>query len=88
METLKIVIMREWFDQIAARQKTIEYRQVTPFWTSRLFDKNGKKRKYDRIEFINGYNKDARRMITGFEGFSKRKDLYLIKVGKIYKKPF
>ena len=88
METLVIVIKSEWFDQIAAKTKTIEYRDVTPFWTSRLFDKDGKRRKYDRIEFINGYNKDARRMITGFEGFNIRGQTYNIKIGKIFKKPF
>ena len=37
------------------------------------------------IEFINGYNKDARRMITKYEGFTKKKDLFLINVGKIIK---
>ena len=58
------------------------------FWTSRLFDQNGKRKAYDRIEFINGYKKDARRMITGFEGFSISENTYNIKIGKIYKKPF
>ena len=88
MDTLKIVIKSEWFDLIGANEKPIEYRDVTPFWTSRLFDKEGKRRKYDRIEFINGYNKDARRMITGFDGFIIRGKTYNIKIGKIYKKPF
>ncbi len=88
METLKIVIKSEWIDQIAAKEKPIEYRDVTPFWTSRIYDKEGNRRKYDRIEFINGYNKDARRMITGFDGFIIRGNTYNIKIGKIYKKPF
>ncbi len=87
MTTLKIVIKAQYFDQIASGDKTIEYREVTPFWTSRLFDENGKRRDYDRIEFINGYHKDARRMITGFDGFSTRNNQYLIRVGKIYRKP-
>jgi hypothetical protein len=87
MNTLKIVIKGQYFDQIASCEKTIEYRDVTPFWTSRLFDENAKRRHYDRIEFINGYNKDARRMITGFEGFSTRNNLYHIRVGKIIQKP-
>ena len=87
MSTLKIVIKGQYFDEIASGKKTIEYRDVTPFWTSRLFDENAKRRHYDRIEFINGYNKDARRMITGFEGFSTRNNLYHIRVGKIIQKP-
>jgi hypothetical protein len=86
METLKIVIKKEWFDKIANGTKKTEYRETSPFWQSRLFDKDGKRRKYDRIEFINGYNTDARRMITGFEGFSERDGIYNIKIGKIYKR--
>lgn len=85
METLKIVIKKQWFDEIASGKKKIEYREVKPFWQSRLYDTNGKKRKYDRIEFINGYNVDANRMITKYEGFEKRANLYHIKVGKILK---
>ena len=44
-----------------------------------------KKREYELIEFINGYNKDARRMITKYEGFTKKRNLFLINVGKIIK---
>jgi hypothetical protein len=82
---LKIVIKGEWFDQIASKKKKIEYRDVSPFWSSRLYDKNGKKRVYERIEFINGYNSDARRMLTKFEGFQKKGELYHIHIGKILK---
>lgn len=53
---LKIVIKGEWFDEIASKKKKIEYREYTPFWISRLYDKDVKKRDYDLIEFINGYN--------------------------------
>lgn len=45
MHTLKIIIKKEWFDQISAGAKPIEYRAVVPFWTSRLFDTEGKIRK-------------------------------------------
>jgi hypothetical protein len=82
MTTLKIIIKKEWFDQIAAGTKKIEYRNQVPFWTSRLFDTEGNRRKYDLIEFINGYNKDARRLITTFEGFTIRNNTYHIKIGK------
>ena len=82
---LKIVIKGEWFDLIKAKKKKIEYRDYTTFWISRLYDKDGKKRNYDLIEFINGYNKDARRMITKYEGFTKKGDKLLIHIGKIIK---
>jgi len=64
METLRIIIECEPFDKILAGTKTVEYRNVGPFWTSRLYDKEGNKRHYDRIEFVNGYNVDARKMVT------------------------
>jgi hypothetical protein len=85
METLKIVIRKEPFDKIYSGEKKIEYRDVKPFWQSRLYDAKGKKRNYDNIEFINGYNADAKRMITKFEGFEKKGMKYNIKVGKILK---
>jgi hypothetical protein len=79
MKTLKIVIKGEHFDKIAALTKKIEYRDVSPFWQSRLYDANGKKRAYDKIEFINGYNKNARRMEVKYEGFKKVKDMFHIR---------
>ena len=84
--TLKIFIKKQWFDEILAKQKTTEYRAVSPFWISRLYDANNKKRHYDEIEFINGYQTDARRLITGYEGFKKRGNEFQIGIGKIKKK--
>lgn len=83
--TLKIVIKKEWFDLIKSGKKKIEYREQSDFWVSRLYDENDKKRKYDQIEFINGYNKNARRMLTKYEGFSSKDGLFHIKIGKIIK---
>ncbi|MDQ3536858.1 MAG: ASCH domain-containing protein [Bacteroidota bacterium] len=85
METLKIIIKGEYFDMIKSGEKKIEYREVTPFWTSRLFDKEGKKRSYDSVLFINGYNKDARRLTTEFKGVTIKNGVYNIHLGKIIK---
>lgn len=85
METLKIIIKGEYFDMIKSGEKKIEYREVTPFWTSRLFDKEGKKRSYDNVLFINGYNKDARRLTTEFKGVTIKNGVYNINLGKIIK---
>lgn len=84
--TLKIVIKQKWFDEILAKKKVTEYRAVIPYWQSRLYDKTNKKRHYDLIEFINGYQTDARRLITEFKGFKKRGNQYLISIGRILKK--
>ena len=83
MNILKIVIKGEYFDLIAAKKKKIEYRETSPFWRSRLYDNLGKKRSYDKIEFINGYNKNARRMVVKYEGFNKKRELYHILLGEI-----
>lgn len=86
--TLKIFIKKKWFDEIIAKEKKIEYRLVSPFWISRLYDANNKKRQYDQIEFINGMKTDARRVITGYEGFKKRGEEFQIAIGRIIKKNF
>ncbi len=87
MSTLKIVIKSEPFEDIAAGIKKIEYREVKPFWESRLYEGNKTKRAYKYIEFINGYNPDARRMLVVYEGFQKKGGYFNILLGKIVKKP-
>jgi hypothetical protein len=84
-DTLKKFIKAKWFDQIASGDKIVEYREVKPFWTSRLYDKDGKKKPYMYIEFINGMKPDSKRMTTEYLGFNKRGDQYQIKIGKILK---
>lgn len=86
LSILKIVIQSEWFDAIASGEKKTEYREIKPFWESRLYNPDGSKRNYDRIEFINGYNKGARRMFTQYGGFTRRDGKFHIKVGKILKR--
>jgi len=86
--TLTIVIKQPWFDDIASGKKTTEYREVKPFWTSRLFNKDGKRIQYTKIEFVNGYNANAQRMITEYKGFSTRNNHYYIRIGQILQKPF
>jgi hypothetical protein len=76
-------IKGEYFDQISTGKKKIEYREVKPFWKSRLYDETGKKIPYAKIEFINGMKPGAKRMITQCLGFDKKGDLYHIKVGRI-----
>ena len=86
--TLKIFIKGIYFDQIISGTKNTEFRKVSPFWSSRLLDADNRKRHYDQIEFINGMRPDSRRVITGYEGFRKRGEEYLIGIGKILKKNF
>ena len=36
MKTLSLVLKRKWFDMIASGEKTEEYREIKPYWVSRL----------------------------------------------------
>lgn len=83
MKILKIVIKKQYFDEIAAKTKKIEYREMSPFWQSRLYDSIGTKRAYDLIEFINGYNKNARRLEVKYEGFKIKGGVFNILLGDI-----
>jgi len=83
MNILHLTLMKKWFDQILTGIKRVEYREIKPYWTTRLLDKNGKPKQYDIIEFRNGYSKDARKMKVEFEGLKIGKKNYEILLGKI-----
>ena len=85
MKILKVIIKKEWYDLIKSGEKTIEYRDYSDFWISRLENKNGSFRHYDLIEFKNGYKANSRKMVTELKGisFDDIEYQYLIEVGKI-----
>lgn len=60
--------MKKWFDEILAGTKKIEYREIKPYWTKRLFNEDGGTKKYDIIYFRNGYSKNCRKMKIEFKG--------------------
>lgn len=35
--TLRLVLKANWFDRIATGQKTVEYREITPYWQKRIW---------------------------------------------------
>lgn len=69
MKILHLVVKKEWFDAIASGQKNVEYREVKPYWTSRLVETGivgtingepvGAPKEFDAIQFRSGYQKDA-----------------------------
>jgi hypothetical protein len=82
----------EFFAMIATGKKRTEFRDQTPYWKKRLeHRKNGvfQFRKYDLIQFRNGYATDAPEMQVQFRGIRHTtkdgKILYAVRLGKILK---
>jgi hypothetical protein len=81
---LHLNLHREFFAQIAAKTKRAECRDQTPYWSKRL-----EGRKYDVIQFRNGYATDAPVMVVQFLRVRKVKKWgkahYAIQLGRILK---
>ena len=84
-KVLHLTLHRKWFKQILNKTKKIEYREIKPYWTKRLFDAENNPIKYDYIIFKNGYNKNCPMMKVEFLGIRKNKQ-YEILLGKILEK--
>lgn len=62
MRILHLTLKKKWFDMIASGEKKEEYREIKPYWISRLCAwKNAYDpcRDFTAIQFKNGYSKDA-----------------------------
>jgi len=59
-------------------EKTIEYRDITPYWSKRL-----ENRHYDVIQFRNGYAKVAPTMVVEYKGMGIDDGRYAIELGNI-----
>jgi hypothetical protein len=59
MKILHLTLKKQWFDMIASGVKREEYREMKPYRHKRLAN-----RKYDAIQFRNGYSKDAPTMLV------------------------
>jgi hypothetical protein len=83
-EILHLTLRREYFAQIAQKQKHTEYREQKPYWRKRL-----EGRKFKTILFRNGYAKDAPEMLVEFRGLRRhgkgRDAYYAIRLGRILK---
>ena len=79
---LSLNLKREFFDQIANGEKTIEYRERKPHWESRLEGKT-----FDIVRFRNGYGANVPEMDVEFHGIKKvRKGgelYYAIELGRV-----
>ena len=66
---LRLTLCRKWFDMFADGTKDEEYREIKPFWISRLIVKNSSQfKQFDYVEFTNGYGKHRPRLMFECEG--------------------
>ena len=82
--TLHLNLYREFFAAIAAKKKRIEYRDQSAYWKKRL-----EGRRYDLIQFRNGYATEAPEMLVEFRGLRRcgkgHNAYYAIQLGRIVK---
>ena len=67
--TLKLVVSKKPFEVMKTGEKVEEFRRISKWMDSRLYNKDGTKRHYDLIQFSNGYRPDSPRFIAIYEGF-------------------
>lgn len=67
---LHLTLKKKYFDAIALGKKQLEFREIKTYWTTRLFDKQGKAIKFDEIHFRNGYRKTSPFMRVKWNGWN------------------
>ena len=86
---LHLTLKKRWFDLITAGIKREEYREMKPYWATRLIGKD-----YDVIRFRNGYAKDSPTVTVEYKGLDtglgipewgapKETPVYILELGKI-----
>ncbi len=79
---LYLTLRRRWFDEIAAGTKTVEYREMTPYWQRRIVG-----RQYDEVHFRNGYRQDSPFMRVEYRGWKRTvrdgKPMFALQLGKV-----
>ena len=79
-KNLHLVLKFKWFDMIASGEKLEEYREINPYWQTRLFPTskfsnegkvyNIEPKGFETITFQRGYSKNAPQLIVKFLGLS------------------
>lgn len=68
MKTLYLTLNKKAFEVMVTGEKQVEYRRQSGWIKSRLFDKNGNPKKYDYVQFRNGYKKNSPCFSAGYLG--------------------
>lgn len=80
-KVLFLTLKKRWFDMIAAGEKLEEYRDLKPFFETRL-----KNRHYDVVIFQNGYSPTSSRLTVEYKGVKIKtgKEQWGAVKGKLY----
>lgn len=80
MSVLNLTLKKQWYDMIHSGEKTEEYRDIKMYWASRLcdgfpstfgIDLNCQSfKRFNHIQFRNGYSSDSRMMLREFDSIS------------------
>lgn len=87
-KVLILPIKKQWFDLIKQRVKREEYREIKPYYDSRLLDKENKEefRHYDYVLFKNGYASNSPTLLVELKGIrmGAGKPSWGAKLNKVY----
>lgn len=67
LKSLHLNVTARWFEQAKSGEKVEEYREITPYWTKRLVDKE-----YKDIQYKLGYPKkedDSKTLVYAWRGY-------------------
>ena len=70
LKILYLTLEREPFIEILEGRKKAEFRRDCPHWRSRLLNKDGSIKKFDIVQFTNGYNNQCPAMRVEWKGLS------------------
>ncbi len=82
MRVLHLTIRRQFFEEIAGGVKRCEYRDLKPYWTSRLEGKT-----FDEVHFRSGRTRNVPFMRVEFRGVRigswQGRPCYVIELGRV-----
>ncbi len=81
MDTITTTLKREWFAQIVDRSKRIEYREIKPYWTSRL---KGIRKPF-RLVLRNGMTPPVPVVTVRVDRVLARNGVYEFHIGRVLK---
>jgi hypothetical protein len=79
MKILYLAVTKKPFEVMITGEKPFEIRTKSKWIISRLYDKDGNKKHYDAIKFVNGYGKKKSYFIakyTDFETISQMDEVF------------